>query len=71
MIRRVVLELVIKAKKAFEKKEMNKAWYYWQMIYDELEGNENVHELHKAMELFSNEEVYGITDYGKRINGYA
>ena len=71
MVRVEILELVIKAKKAFADNNLDEAYYAWCEIYDKLEGVNYMFELHKAMELFSNDEVYGITDYGKKLNGYA
>lgn len=71
MVRIEILELVVKAKKAFANNDLNEAYKAWSEIYDKSEGVNYMFELHKVMELFSNEEVYGITDYGKKLNGYA
>lgn len=71
MVRVEILELVVKAKKAFANNDLNEAYKAWSEIYDKLEGVNYMFELHRAMGLFSNEEVYGITDYGKKLNGYA
>ena len=51
--------------------DLNEAYKAWSEIYEKLEGVNYMFELHRAMGLFSNEEVYGITDYGKKLNGYA
>lgn len=71
MVRVEILELVVKAKKAFDDNNLDEAYEAWSEIYEKLEGVNYMFELHKAMELFSNDEVYGITDYGKKLNGYA
>lgn len=71
MVRVEILELVIKAKKAFADNNLKEAWEAWKEIYSRLEGVNYMFELHKAMELFSDDEVYGITDYGKKKLGYA
>lgn len=71
MVRVEILELVVKAKKAFADNNLDEAYEAWCEIYDKLEEVNYMVEFHKAMELFSNDEVYGITDYGKKLNGYA
>ena len=63
-------ELVHKCKLEYKNKCMKFAWKYWCMIYDYFE-DKPFEELHKVMEQFTNEEVYAITDYGKKSKGYA
>lgn len=73
MVRLEILEMVINAKKAYKENDLKRAWKYWCKLYDTLntDSEKNLREYHQSMELFTNEEVYDITDYGKKINGYA
>lgn len=71
-------KLVDECKKAYADNDLNKAWTLWEQISDILLNLDNFKEndkinrqfvwetYDKYMKQFTNEEVYGITDYGKR-----
>lgn len=71
-------KLVDECKKAYADNDLNKAWTLWEQISDILLNLDNFKEYDKTnrqfvwetydkyMKQFTNEEVYGITDYGKR-----
>ena len=65
-----ILEAVIAAKKSHLKGDYDTAYKEWCRIYDLCE-DEHHSILFTAMSLFTDTEVYDITDYGKKINGYA
>ena len=72
-------KLVDECKKAYADNDLNKAWTLWEQINDMLlildsfnaDDKKNRHFVwetyDKYMKQFTNEEVYGITDYGKRL----
>lgn len=63
---------VTECKEAFAKGDLAKAYSLWCKIYEEFDDDQEG--LFKAMTEFTNEEVYGITDYGRekyyREKGY-
>lgn len=71
-------KLVDECKKAYADNDLSKAWTLWEQINDilltlgEFEEDDKVNRhfvwetYDKYMKQFTNEEVYGITDYGKR-----
>lgn len=65
-----ILEEVLNAKKAYELKDKRSAWERWCRIYDIAEKAKNIKMLNTAMSLFTDEEVYQITDWGKELSGY-
>ena len=76
MVRVELLEKVVNAKKNCELKNMEEAGKAWVDIYniiEKLEETENkekvMHEYHHTMALFSDNEVYCITDYLKQKAG--
>ena len=72
-------KLVDECKKAYADNDLSKAWTLWEQIndilltLDEFEEDDKVNRhfvwetYDKYMKQFTNEEVYGITDYGKRL----
>lgn len=70
MIRDSIEKYIRNAKTAFRLNDLNSAVDIWNKIYDELEPDECRAELFEAMAQFTNDEVYGITDYLKEISGY-
>lgn len=74
MVRLSLLEKVVECKKAYVDFNMPKAYEFWCSIYDEIEQLEKTEDVEKVrkehfrtMELFSDNEVYDITDYGKTL----
>lgn len=62
------LKLVEKAKECFHKGDVKNAAKAWCKIYDLYENShsmEDVSELHSVMARFTDNEVFGITDYLK------
>lgn len=70
-------ELVNKCKKAYNSRDLDKAYKYWCDIHDLLNKNLDkatnydnklvcYQEYWNCMEQFEDKEVYDITDYGKR-----
>lgn len=64
-----ILEAVIAAKKAHQARDLETAYKEWCHIYDICE-DEIPEVLFTAMRLFTDTEVYEITDYGKKKLGY-
>lgn len=72
-------KLVDECKKAYADNDLSKAWTLWEQIndilltLDEFKEDDKVNRhfvwetYDKYMKQFTNEEVYGITDYGKRL----
>lgn len=65
------------AKAAFGVGHLKTAWEFWIKIYNLYESDgsksmseEDFLEQHEVMEGFTDNEVYGITDFGKLITGY-
>lgn len=76
-VRIELLDKVVIAKRCFKNNCMKQAGKAWEDIYDiieELENSEDkekvMHEYQQTMNLFTNDEVYGITDYLKKKAGY-
>lgn len=65
-----ILEAVIAAKKAHQGGDLETAYKEWCHVY-ELCAIETQKVLFTAMSLFTDTEVYEITDYGKKKLGYA
>lgn len=68
-------KLVEECKKAYKKNDLKSAYEFWSRIYDnhsienlktEMEKRQVTEELFNVMKLFDDDEVYNITDYGKR-----
>lgn len=78
-VRLELLEPALNAKKSYEDGDLATAWKNWCNIYNEVEKIELSGaskdklflEYSRVMALFTDNEVYDITDYGKKINGYA
>lgn len=70
MIRKSVEEYIDKTKQAFKDKNLNDAVENWNKIYNALEDLDCEQELFEAMSKFSDEEVFGITEYYKISTGY-
>lgn len=79
-VRVELLEKVIIAKRCFSDKCLEHAGKAWTDIYDIIEKLEKetktsdekeavMHEYHSTMQLFTDDEVYGITDYLKTKEG--
>lgn len=60
---------------AYVKRDMNRAVELWIQLYELYEGDDtraaDFIEQQTVMRLFTNEEVYEITDYFKKKHGYA
>ena len=60
---------------AYAKRDMNRAVELWTQLYELYEDIEtraaDLMEQHTVMQLFTDEEVFGITDYYKKKHGYA
>lgn len=70
MIRKSVEKHIENAKQAFKDKNLDVAVENWNKIYDTLEDLDCQQELFEAMSKFTDEEVFGITDYYKLSIGY-
>lgn len=70
MIRKSVEKYIENAKQAFKDKNLDVAVENWNKIYDTLEDLDCQQELFEAMSKFTDEEVFGITDYYKLSIGY-
>lgn len=75
-VRISLLQKVIKIKELYAANKLTDAWKVWCELYDEFDSikendsEKSYIEEHETMKLFTNEEVYDITDEGKRITGY-
>lgn len=70
MIRKSVEKYIENAKQAFKDKNLDVAVENWNKIYDTLEDLDCQQELFETMSKFTDEEVFGITDYYKLSIGY-
>lgn len=75
-VRIELLDKVVIAKRCFKNNCMKQAGKAWVELYDIIEELENtegkekvMHEYHQTMALFTDDEVYGITDYLKKKAG--
>ena len=70
MIRDSVEMCIHNAKTALLSNDLDSAVKYWKKIHEEL-GTDDCHaEFFEAMSQFSNDEVFAITEYSKKMLGY-
>ena len=68
-------EIIGKCKQAYSNKNLSSAYKYYIELYKEFDKNlDNIkdkqkcyQDFYKILEQFTNEEIYSITDYGKRV----
>jgi hypothetical protein len=71
-MRNSIKQYIIKTKEAYKIGNIREAVKYWNSIYDELGdiNSDNFSEWRESMSLFTDDEVFKITDYYKSSVGY-
>ncbi|MDE6433531.1 MAG: hypothetical protein K2L07_04820 [Lachnospiraceae bacterium] len=70
MIRDSVEKYIRNTKNAFQANDLDSAVKYWKKIHEELDADDCHAEFFEAMSQFSNDEVFTITEYSKKMLGY-